>query len=221
MAELMNKLRLNGNQLKIIAMLSMLIDHTGYVIFHDLTWMRCIGRLAFPIYTFLLVEGFLHTRSRKKYMIRLFVFALISEMFFDLAFFGKLCEMNHQNVFFTLFIGFMMLYCFELTDSFAIKYIIFVAGMIAALLMKTDYSCGGVAMIYFYYIYRTRKKVCYVVQSAIHCLAYGGVQCFAVFALPLIHLYNGERGRYNLKYLYYLFYPVHLFILYLIAKKYV
>lgn len=222
MTQLLNKCRLSGFQLKVIAMLSMMIDHMGFVLFKGQIWLRCIGRLAFPIYTFLLVEGFIYTSSREKYMIRLFIFALISEVFFDLAFFGKMCEMKHQNVFFTLFIGFLMLYISEMTVSFSAKYIIFLVAMMTAVLIKTDYSCGGVAIIYFYYNYRDRKITCSILQAIIHCLAYGGVQCFAICAFPLIYLYNEERGRYGkkflTKYFFYEFYPVHLLALYLIAS---
>ncbi|NLC03985.1 MAG: TraX protein, partial [Tissierellia bacterium] len=90
--------------LKIIALISMVIDHYGAIFQSGIDIYRIIGRLAFPIYAFLLVEGYTHTRDVKKYGRRLLIFALVSELPFDLAFYGKL-SFTHQNIFFTLFIG--------------------------------------------------------------------------------------------------------------------
>ncbi len=119
-----------GSTLKLIAIITMLIDHTAATIldrimalrginslygdhmttiqYANLT-MRLIGRIAFPIFCFLLVEGFIHTRSKWKYTLRLAIFALISEIPFDLAFQGKVFDMRSQNVFFTLTIGMLVM----------------------------------------------------------------------------------------------------------------
>ena len=91
--------------LKWIAIISMLIDHIGAVLFPWCEWMRIVGRLAFPIFAYLLVEGFVYTKDVKKYLVRLGLFALISEIPFDLAFFGTVFAPVHQNVFFELFCG--------------------------------------------------------------------------------------------------------------------
>ena len=118
---------LTGQGLKVIAVISMIIDHIGYAILKRMPavsvegsvtnivyyLMRTIGRPAFPIYCFLLVEGVLHTRNIGKYAFRLFIFSLVSEMPFDLAFYGKPFYNEHQNVFFTLCIGVLMLWAFE------------------------------------------------------------------------------------------------------------
>ena len=90
--------------LKITALITMIIDHYGAIFQGNIIIYRIIGRLAFPIYCFLLVEGYTHTSNIKKYASRLIAFAIISEIPFDLAFFGKI-GFEHQNIFFTLFIG--------------------------------------------------------------------------------------------------------------------
>ncbi|MBQ2453108.1 MAG: hypothetical protein II497_01520, partial [Lachnospiraceae bacterium] len=105
---------MTGTALKLIAVVSMLIDHTGDVLFPGQLWLRYIGRLAFPIYCFLIVEGFIHTRNVMKYMARLLVFGIVSEIPFDLAFFGEISYPGYQNVFWTLLLGLMSIYMMSL-----------------------------------------------------------------------------------------------------------
>ena len=93
-----------------IAMLSMLADHIGAVLFPEQILFRVIGRLAFPIFAYTLVEGFFYTHDIKKYMCRIGILALLSEIPFDLTVSGKILEFGHQNIFFTLFIGLVMMY---------------------------------------------------------------------------------------------------------------
>jgi hypothetical protein len=134
--------------------------------------MRLIGRLAFPIYIFLLVEGFLHTRSRVKYLVRLFLFALVSEIPFDMAFqlevgevkSGRLFELTYQNVFFTLAIGLLTImvidwmrqYVVETIPRFLFTCLIAMLGMVVAFALKTDYDMSGVLAIVATYVARTK-----------------------------------------------------------------
>ncbi len=92
-------------QLKILAIVTMLVDHTGAILFPQFPVLRIIGRISFPIFAFLISEGLLHTSNVKKYLWRLFLFALISEVPFDLAFYGQLFHPQRQNIFFTLVLG--------------------------------------------------------------------------------------------------------------------
>ena len=93
---------ITSNQLKLLACIFMLCDHVGFVLMNNNWIMRAVGRLAFPIFAFLLVEGYRHTSDIRKYFIRLFLFALISEVPFDLVTTGRLFDMQKQNIFFTL-----------------------------------------------------------------------------------------------------------------------
>ncbi|WP_461817744.1 TraX family protein, partial [Faecalimonas sp.] len=104
------KLGINSFQLKIIAIIAMIIDHIGLFFFPEHILFRIIGRISFPIFAFLIVEGFYHTRDIWKYMFRLGVFAVLSEIPFDLLTTGKVFDLRHQNVFFTLLIGVILMY---------------------------------------------------------------------------------------------------------------
>ena len=161
---------ISGSTLKMIAVVSMTIDHTAatilarYLVSGGLSsqgWydcyrlMRGIGRIAFPIYCFLLIEGFLHTRNRTKYAGRLLLFAAISEIPFDMAFSGKILEFSYQNVFFTLFIGLLTIMLIakaerQQTLSPVLRSLCFVGimfgGMGCATLLRTDYSYYGVML---------------------------------------------------------------------------
>ena len=107
------KAGITSYQLKWIAIVTMVIDHMGAILYPTEMAFRYIGRISFPIFCFLLIEGFFHTRNIFKYMARLGAFALISEIPYDLAFKGKVLEFTHQNVFFTLFLGVLMMYVLE------------------------------------------------------------------------------------------------------------
>ncbi len=208
---------ISGGTLKIIAIVSMLIDHTAAVLVDpstvQYTIMRDIGRLAFPIFCFLLVEGFLHTRDVKKYVIRLGLFALISEVPFDLAFANSIFNMNHQNVFFTLFIGLLVLVTIKQFEHNKIIVVLsIIIGCLAALFLQTDYSYFGILMILFFYLYQ-KEQVTRAITVILLNVVLG--QPIAGLSLIPISLYNGKRGI-SLKYLFYIFYPAHILILYFV-----
>ena len=244
--------------LKNIAVVTMLIDHIGAVIVIRLliqkglygamvdqeayiAWvgqnrgmygtymaMRIIGRLAFPIYCFLLAEGFQKTHNVKKYLGRMLLFALISEIPFDLALSGRLWDTEYQNVFFTLFIGLMVIAGLRLVDQrlagtetwrklagVGLYAVIIVAGSALALVLKTDYSFKGILAITVLYLFRSRRKA-QVWAGVIVFLLMDGLEMIAALSFFLIWFYNGERGRQN-KYFFYFFYPVHLLLLWLVC----
>ena len=236
---------LSGSWLKVIAMVSMLIDHIASVILRydpvfteplitlghqSITWcylLRFIGRLAFPIFCFLLVEGFQHTHNRRKYGRNLLVFALISEIPFNLTHGGHIYGWS-QNVFFTLFLGFLALCVVrrweedrqslpqstiyaEHNRRMALRLLTLI---VAGYLLRCDYYNCGISFILLLYVLRRNE----ILRAAIGC-CFLGSRWIAGLAFIPIAFYNGHRGFIQGsfgKYLFYLFYPVHLLVLYFI-----
>lgn len=219
---------LTGFELKIIALITMTIDHIGAVLLPQYGFLRIIGRVAFPIYCFLLVEGYFHTKDIKKYMIRLFIFALISEIFFDYAFYGEIFYNRHQNVFFTLFIGLGIIFIVDLIKvryieknkflCVIIAMIVLISGGMIADLLRTDYSFYGIFMIFGFYIFRNIYLSQILFMGYINAMIIGGTQTYALLSLPFIFLYNEKTGKYKLKWLFYIYYPMHLIAIFLIKQ---
>ena len=206
---------LNTFSLKCIAIASMLIDHMGAVLFPYSTWMRIVGRLAFPIFAYLLVEGFAYTRDVKKYLTRLGIFALISEIPFDLAFFGNVVAMKHQNVFFELFLGILVLYLMLKTTDQAQRVMIIIPALLISDWLCLDYGSWGLLMILVYYVCREKKLLKLALIVAINLLM-GNSQVYAGLAVLIIALHNRELGP-KMKLFFYAFYPAHLLILFFIS----
>ena len=215
---------MNTTNLKIIALLTMIIDHVGAIFFSFEPNFRIIGRIAFPIYCFLLVEGYFHTRDVKKYSIRLLIFALVSELPFDYAFFGRLNNL-HQNIFFTLFLGLMAVH---LTEKYFIKKPLYaLVGIISAIFLSeylhTDYGILGILYILTFYGLSKVEGLAKILLmllfiSILNTLLSGGLQFYSILAIPFIAAYNGKLGVRNaiMKYGFYVAYPLHLSILYLL-----
>lgn len=213
---------MNSLYLKIIAMCTMLIDHIGAIILKDEIFLRYIGRLAFPIYCFLLVEGFFNTKDIKKYLSRLLVFAFISEIPFNLAFYDSIFWFDSLNVYFTLFIGLLVIYFCEKYTQPLYKIFICFIGMLIAELIKTDYSSVGILMIYLMYAYRD-KKVFKTIGVVILNFFVGFIQAFAGLSMLFIVFYNGKKVPDNKtikinKYVFYMFYPLHLLLLKVLSE---
>lgn len=242
-----NKFRLTSAGLHILAMTFMLFDHIYGCSLINSEILTCIGRLAFPMFAFMIVEGYFHTSNIKRYMGRLLTFGLISEIPFNLMLSGRIFYPVHQNVMFTFLFGLIAIYLLEkykpgkITDvaNIALSVSIILIGFLLSTITMVDYyGCGFLMVLVFYY---TRKKVwyCYLLQIIgmyfINFEMLGGLyypiqigdfyfefsqQGFAILSLIFIWLYNGEKG-YNakwFKYFCYLFYPAHALILYLLAQ---
>lgn len=235
---------LTGRSLKLIALFFMLLDHGSIVIvergilksgdplstmrilqtasgmmWRRVDWcFRCAGRLAFPIYIFLLVEGFVHTRRRKTYGMRLFFFALLSEIPFDLAIFGQTFYPAYQNVMFTLLIAYITLCGVEkFRGSRVMQILCPLAGCLAAELFRVDYGAVGVIMAVLLYLYRgsgVQLKVTAAV-AVLESLRTYGMAALSVFFL---RLYRGKEGKWPGKYFFYFAYPGHLLALALLYR---
>lgn len=276
----MKKFSLNNSVIKNIAYLTMLIDHFFAVVFAEIIRRhsmagyetdllirirsagRAIGRVSFILFAFLAVEGFIHTRSRRNYLLRLGVFAFVSEIPFDLAFSGQIVDYSSQNIFFTLFLGVLVLVVWEwaakslhmLNRPRAQRDIVWwvcigvfrgvqfgsvMLGCVAAYFLRTDYKYMGVLLIATFYLMRGRALILRVLMAG--CVMYLGIwsinylryadiystsyifrfslrELYGLFAFIPIALYDGNKGRQLPKAVCYGFYPVHLLLLYGIAR---
>ena len=206
--------------LKILACVTMLIDHVGAVFFPGELGWRIVGRLAFPIYCFLMAEGMARTRDVKKYGIRLAIGAVLAEAPFDLLFFGRL-TLAHQSVMVTLLIGYAMVLWMGRCPKWRI-FALFACAVVAELL-GTDYGALGILMIGLFVLTREKQYrilVQTVLLAAMTWTLNGyWVQMCAVAALVPIALYNGKKSTHSkaIQWIFYLFYPVHLTILLLLS----
>ena len=205
--------------LKVIALLAMLIDHLGYSLFEENIVCDIIGRIAFPIFSFLIVESFFYTRDRKKFIARLAIFALISEIPFDLGLYHVLVFVAHQNVMITLLIAVIMMYFAEKTQNMFVKCLIAAAFCALAWLIKCDYSYYGIIVIFVFYMLRNSMITLFTTYSlATIAIRWGTTQVYSIASFAFIALYNGKPGTKKFKYFFYLFYPVHLVVIYIIFR---
>lgn len=226
---------LNSSMLKTLAVVTMFIDHFALVILYwgilypnipitegtDLYKVyeiyqicRFIGRFAFPIFCFLLIEGFIHTSNRKKYAIRLGIFAVLSELPFNLAVDNQLFSLEHQNVFFTLLIGLLTIWAMEYLERIQpiFMWLIAALGCGLAYVIQCDYDYQGILLIVILYLFRHYK----LLQAAAGALSLYWEWPAMLSFIPIL-MYNGKKG-WNMKYFTYAFYPAHLLILYIISR---
>jgi len=217
---------ISSDLLKWIAIITMFIDHIGAAVVEKTNIillpygkvldysLRFIGRLAFPIFCFLLIEGFYYTRSRKKYLCNLLLFAIVSELPFEISFLGEIV-FGFRNVYWTLAIGMAVLLALEkirekeLQNQGAWVILSVAVGAVLAEVLHTDYGAVGVFLIFILYkLQKDRKEQCIVGAVT---MAY---EITAPIAFWLIYKYNGVRRQKKLKYFFYAFYPLHLLLLY-------
>ena len=227
--------------LHIMAMAFMLCDHLWGTIVPGNDWLTCIGRIAFPIFAFMIVEGYFRTGNLKKYAGRLFFFAILSEIPFNLAMGSRLFYPVHQNVLWSFLISLGLIHWNEKVKAqkkLWIRLLVGCAsvliGYIAGLLTMVDFYHAGILTVLVFYFFRQRKWWCYLGQLI--CLWYINVELLGGFAYELqlfgetyffvrqglallalipIWLYRGKQGYHSktLQYVYYAFYPLHLLIL--------
>ncbi len=220
---------LSNFDLKLIAIITMTIDHIGVVFgtpFYNL--LRAVGRLSFPIFAFLLTEGYVHTKSFGKYFFRLLVLALISEGIYDYVFYGSFIYLGANNIFFTLALGLLTLWLLDKSKVLVKKYfkekidltiilpityllILVIIGLIAEFL-NFSYGMLGILVISFFYLFK-KNFLLFVLSVSLSTLILGDtMQYFSLLSLILIYFYNKKLGK-KCKMFFYLYYPLHILVL--------
>lgn len=223
--EYLQKSRLSQNQLKAVAAVAMLLDHIGAELFPQVILLRIIGRLAFPIFSYFIYEGFYYTRNRKRYFLRTFLLGLVCVA----AYYLYSGEM-YGNVLITFSLSMVVLYGLETgrrygsgTGRFRLFGVIYAVLCIAAALsinarFPVDYGMLGILLPAIAELTgawngkRNRRSSITGFAGGLLLLSVymGGIQYFSLLAVPLLLAYNGRRGEANLKQFFYWFYPVHL-----------
>ncbi len=221
------RIGLNNNQLKIIAMIAMLIDHVGHIIYPEIAALRIVGRIAMPIFAYMIAEGCRHTHSRTRYLLMIFALGMGCQLAYVIAE-GSL----YQNILITFSIAIVVIFSIEnfikqksVFTGIAMAVCVFLALYLCAGLpnhiygLYFDYGVFGMLLIVAFYFARDKWLALLVAVPFLIAIALElkGHQMYALLAIPLIALYNGRRGKLKLKYLFYVFYPLHLGILWLIA----
>lgn len=213
---------LTGNQLKLIALIAMTCDHVGLQLLPDWWILRVIGRLALPIYAYMIAEGCRHTGNRKRYLLRIASLALLCQVVYFAAM-GSL----YQSILVTFTISICLIYIIDYTQQKrdqlsrllafgALASAVFVCVGLPMLLKDTDFAIdyGFVGVLLPLLVYFGREKTKYLTAGLILLgLSNGGVQWFALAAVPLLGMYNGQRGKGNVGKWFYLYYPLHLVVI--------
>lgn len=232
--------------LHILAMALMLMDHLWATLLPAQEWLTCVGRLAFPIFAFMAVEGYFHTHDFKKYALRMLLFAVISEIPFDFMYGGAWFYPVHQNVIWTLLLGLLGINIMETARKkrkkwafILISVIVVIVGAALGTLCMLDYYGTGVLTIFIFYFFHGRKWWCLLGQLValywVNVELLGGLvypiqlfgmefelcqQGLALLSLIPIWLYRGRQGYHSkpFQYLCYAFYPVHMAIIVLVLN---
>lgn len=208
--------------LKILAIITMTIDHIGAIIYPNIDAFRIIGRISFPIFCFLLVEGFKHTHNRFRYFIRLLLFAIITQPIYDYAF------NNHElNILFTFSLSFLLLSSIEFIKKIINKYnkgienylyktisylLIYIIFLILSIILNVDYQALGISLVLIIYLSPNILLSLLLYLTIAITLDVNNIQLYSLIAFIFIYFYNGKKGK-DIKYFFYLYYPLHLLLL--------
>lgn len=226
----MKKISLTNNQLKIIAMFSMLSDHIGKVLLPQYPILQIIGRIAFPIFAFMIAEGCFYTKNKMRYFLTIFLLGIGCQTVYLIT-----EKSLYQNILITFSLSIILIFCTEnyknkkdktsgVILSFAISGVFIICILLPVIFIDQgfiiDYGvCGVLLPIAIYYAPDKLRKLIYTVVLLILLTLDlgGGIQWYSLLAIPLLALYNQKRGKYNIKPLFYIFYPAHLVVIYLIT----
>lgn len=227
---------MNGNQLKIVALVTMTIDHIGVLMFPHVTWLRIVGRLSFPIFAYMIAEGCFYTHRRRRYVAGLAIVGCLCQVVYAL-FMGSL----EQSIMTTLALGALTVFAMQdLARRRDAAGVLMFLGMLAADVLaccvlpvllarwdfSVDYGLFGVLLVAFAYAPRLfigpqepgRLRACMLATTAaglvLVALDSTWVQWFGLAAVALLACYDGTRGTLSMKYVFYVYYPLHLAVLY-------
>ena len=211
--------KLTSNQLKLLAMLTMTLDHIGVQMFPGALWLRIVGRLAFPIYAYMIAEGCAHTRNRSKYLLQMAGLALLCQLVYFFAM-GSL----FQCILVTFTLSILLIYACDTGSrpliGLTLLGVAFITVALPRLLPATDFAVDygffGVLVPVAVYLGKTRREKLLFTAGALAALAWsvGGIQWYSLAALFPLALYGGQRGKRRIKWLFYLYYPLHLAAIY-------
>lgn len=221
---------LSGNRIKLLAALAMFCDHVGMIFFPRVGIFRAIGRIAFPLFAFMIAEGAAHTRNMRRYLGRLAFIALISQFIFLVA-----VPTFRQCIMVTFSLSILLILSIQNLKErktplaiclfFGVSALVFflcvvLPHILADIDFSIDYGLIGVLLPVVIRLLPNRTSRLFSVAAMLCLLAVtdAPLQWFALLALPILFLYNGQRGKANLKWFFYLFYPIHLALLYLIRE---
>lgn len=220
---------LSNNSLKIIAMLSMLIDHIGLMIFPQYKIFRIMGRLAFPIFAYMIAEGCFYTRNRKKYFLLISCMGIGCQAVSAIAMYSF-----HLNILLTFSLSIAVIFSVDNflnkknVSSLALAIItvlsvVFLTVIAPVIFEEQGFSVdyGFLGVLFPVTVYYSKTKTLKVISAIVVLSAMtflNEIQIYSLLAIPLLILYNGKRGKLNLKYVFYVFYPLHLAVIYLIDK---
>lgn len=241
---------LNRNDIKIIALITMVLDHIGCLIEGVAPiWiyyiLRTIGRISFPLFCYFVAEGYYYTKNKSKYLILLLIFAIISTIPHSLLF---ECSITNFNILFTFIISILFMMAYDHFykgqtnfNKFSTIFIMIIISMFIYLIqyigVSFSYGLYGIFLPYIFYVYRESPALKYIMfttllllngiiqttiifstveNATINTVMFEIISLFALTSIPIMMMYNGEKGKYNLKYLFYISYPAHMLVLYLI-----
>lgn len=220
---------MTNNQLKIIAMIAMLLDHIGKELLPQYEILQIIGRIAFPIFAYMVAEGCTYTRNRSRYLINISFLAFGCQCVYYVA-----TGSMYQNILVTFVLSIAIIYCIDnfrkkkdilsgvilLLELCTVIFLcFFAANALGVSDFQLDYGFFGVLLpvVVYYAPKKNHKLFCAALALIALGYTFAGIQWFALLALPFLMIYNGTRGKRNLKYLFYIFYPSHLALIYLIG----
>ena len=220
---------LTGNQLKLLALLSMTLDHIGVQLFPQATFLRIAGRIALPLFAYMIAEGCQYTRSRSRYLMSIAALGIVCQLVYFFAM-GSL----YQCILITFSLSICLIFLLDharkkgnllwlLVSFSALALAWFLSEGLPGLLPGTDYAIDygfwGILLPVLIYVGKDRHQrlLFTAVGLLCLCLTSGGIQWFCLASLPLLALYNGTRGKRKMKYLFYIYYPTHLVVIYLLS----